>query len=100
MNDHIDPLFRNILNAAAPRECAECRILDLPGHRHAHGCSKYVPLREVPYGPDGFVRTAAGHIEGFATANAAPRVRAPRVAAIGNGLFVRVGTGRKKRRAA
>lgn len=95
MNNHLDPLFRDILNAAAPPECAECKILDLPGHFHARGCSKYVPLQPVPYGADGFVRTASGHIAGFATGN----VRAPRVAAIGNGLFVRVGTGRKRRAA-
>ena len=60
---------------AAPPVCAECKILDLPGHFHARGCSKYVPLQPVPYGPDGFVRTASGDIAGFATGN----VRAPRV---------------------
>jgi hypothetical protein len=77
--------------ATAPRECAECKALLCNGH--ASDCSQHVAHtseRDL-YGADGFRRTAAGRIDGFATGN----VREPRVAAIGNGLFVRVGTGRK-----
>ena len=84
-----------------PNECPECKILRSVIENSGHGtrCSQYVKRAPVPYGADGFIRTASGHIAGFATGN----VRAPRVAAIGNGLFVRVGTGpktRKTRRAA
>lgn len=103
MNNHLNPIFRDALNGFAPsRECNECKVLASVGH--APRCSQYVQPAPINWSADGFVRTERGHIAGFAVSNE------PRYAAIGNGLtgplygdlslFVRVGTGRKNRRAA
>lgn len=99
---------------ATTKDCPECKVLMGPTHSHASYCSRYTAPAAVPYGPDGFTRNAEGRIAGFAESNIAELLAiaigdwltavvrpqpVPRVAAIGNGLFVRMGTGRKRRAA-
>lgn len=92
------------------KDCPECGVLDGPTHSHASFCSRYTAPAAVPYGRDGFVRNANGRVAGFAETNAVDAAltgwlrgqriaTAPSYAAIGNGLFVRVGTGKKRRAA-
>lgn len=77
MNKHLNPIFRDALNAFANPECAECKVL---APRHAPNCTHYVQPAPINWSADGFLRTAA----------------AGEIGLIGNGLFVRMG----KRRAA
>lgn len=77
----LNPVFADILDAhqripqaissATSGECPEChiRLSVAASGGHLRGCSKYVPLKPIQWGKDGFVRNERGHIEGFAEGN-------------------------------